>query len=74
MNLSREEYEAKIAELATRVEVAGLSLDQAAMKQRIEEISKRCLKDGDMFSSIFLGHDERIKKLEKRLAKSNYLQ
>lgn len=69
MNLSREEFEALITQLATRVELGGLKLTVDEIKERLEEINKRNLDDGNFFSTILLTHEDRIKKLEEMAAR-----
>ena len=66
MELTREEYELTLSQMATRVELAGLKLTHDELIRKMEEIGKRCREDGDMFSSIFLSHEQRIKRLEQR--------
>lgn len=70
MFISKEEYEAAIATLATRVELNGLKLSIEEIRMRLEEISKRCLDDGNLFSKTLISHDDRIKALEARVLKS----
>lgn len=71
MRLTKEEYEATIATLATRVEVSGLKLDMREVMKRIEEISKRSLQDGDLFSKTLVSHADRLKMLEKRMSRKD---
>jgi hypothetical protein len=74
MRLSREEYEATITQLATRVEVAGLKMSVDELRTKIEEINKRNREDGDMFSGMLLKHDEYIKQLKKIIKRNKLLQ
>ena len=71
MRLTKEEYESTIATLATRVELSGLKMDMKEVMKRVEEISKRSLQDGDLFSKTLVSHADRLKMLEKRMARKD---
>lgn len=66
MKITREQYEADLATLATRVEMNNIKMTVQEMEKRLIEITKRSLEDGNLFSKTLVNHADRIKALEYR--------
>ncbi|HEX3099792.1 MAG TPA: hypothetical protein VHQ41_02355 [Patescibacteria group bacterium] len=66
MRITREQYEADLATLVARVELSGLKMDMGEVMKKVEEISKRSLDDGDLFSKTLVSHAQRLRLLEQR--------